>query len=305
MTQIGLEPLDVPKPAKGDLELVSVTTIIGALDKGGLKYWAAEQAANAAIDQEAIWKAMLADNRESAVIWLRDAMNRIPRNRLSAADLGTVTHKACQEYALTSKRPDPEWIAGVVRSYGNATTDVQAETAVVGTLLDQFDRWLQRFTPTPCTAETPASLHRLRTCVATYRRHSSLSTHLCLFVTDYKTSRESWDRRGAPRAPYPDQVGLQLAAYRYAQFTIPVRAPRRYTNQWNRRYYLLSDEEQQQAVPVPDVDQALCIQVTPEHCEAYPIIADEEAHTAFLHVIEAFRWVDITSKSVMLDPLTR
>jgi hypothetical protein len=292
---------DVPAPAKGDLELFSVTTIIDVLDKSGLKYWSAELTAEAAIDSEQTWKAMLLERgRAEAVKWLRDAMNRIPRNKLSSSDLGTVTHKACQEYAITGVRPSQDRIEDLVRSHGNATTDVVSEAAVVGRMLDRFDEWLQDFTPKMIAAEVAVYS-------PTYGYAGQMDAVMDIdgvrFITDYKSSRESWDKRGDPRGPYPDSVGLQLAGYRYAEFAVPIR-PRRYTK-WYRRYYLLSADEIDKSVPVPEVDSALCIYLTPEHLEAYPERADEEAHRAFLFCIEMFRWVNITSKGIQGEPLTR
>ena len=52
-SDIGQEPIEVDKPDDDDLSLWSVTTIIGALDKPALLYWAAQQTADAAIDSHA------------------------------------------------------------------------------------------------------------------------------------------------------------------------------------------------------------------------------------------------------------
>jgi hypothetical protein len=78
--------------------------------------------------------------------------------------------------------------------------------------------------------------------------------------------------------------------------------PRRF-EKFRRRYYLLSAAERELAVPVPEVDTGLVIQLSPESCESYPIRCDGEVHTAFLYVLEAFRWMNETSKTVMSDAL--
>jgi hypothetical protein len=72
---------------------------------------------------------------------------------------------------------------------------------------------------------------------------------------------------------------------------------------FRRRYYLLSESERALAVPVPEVDGGLCIHITPEACEAYPIRCDEEAHRAFLYTLECFRWVNETARTAMGQPL--
>jgi hypothetical protein len=98
-------------------------------------------------------------------------------------------------------------------------------------------------------------------------------------------------------------VGLQLAAYRYAEYAATWR-PRRY-EYMRRRYYLLGMDERETAVPVPEVDSCLILHLTPEHCEAFPINADKTAHDAFLYALECFRWVNDTSKHVMGPPLEK
>src|SRR5262249_8182711 len=120
-------------------------------------------------------------------------------------------------------------------------------------------------------------------------------------IGDYKTSREALDSQGKPRTPYPEQVGLQLAAYRHAEFAAVWR-PRR-MEKFRRRYSLLSESERALAVPVPEVDGGLVIQITPESCEAYPMRCDAEVHRAFLYVTEAFRWAEQTSRTAMAPAL--
>ena len=148
-----VEDVAPPRDSSDDLQLYSVTTIIGVLHKQALLYWSAEQAAEAALDYEELWKAMLTtQGRAETVTWLRDAFNRLPKTRLSAANLGTATHKVCQQYGMSGVKPDQEFIAGMVRRYalkrdGTTTVDIPAEAEVVTQMLDQFDRWAQRFQP--------------------------------------------------------------------------------------------------------------------------------------------------------------
>ncbi|MPZ66204.1 MAG: hypothetical protein GEU83_12045 [Pseudonocardiaceae bacterium] len=296
---LGLEPLEVDKSADDDLTLWSVTTIIDVLAKQALLYWSAEMTADAAIDNLATWQAMLEDRgRAETVKWLRDARFRRPKTKLASAPLGTVTHKVCERYALTGERPDREFVADLVRHEGGDQVDVRGETDVVGHMLVQFDGWLQRFQP---------SYQATEVCVyhPTYGYAGQTDAFLEIdgvrFCADYKSSREPRDSRGKPKTPYPEQVALQLAAYRHAQHAAVWR-PRR-TEKFRRRYYLLGPAEREMAVPVPEVDTGLVIQITPESCEAYPVRCDEPVHHAFLYVLEAFRWVQQTSKTVLGDPL--
>jgi hypothetical protein len=296
---LGQDPVEVDRADEHDLTLWSVTTIIGCLDKPALLYWAAEMTADAAIDNLATWQAMLADRgRDEAVKWLRDARFRRPKTKLSSAGLGTAVHAVCEEYALSGVRPDPDRIAEAVRAEGDTSTDIKSEARLIAQMLDQFDGWLQRFTP---------SYQATEVCVyhPTYGYAGQSDGFLTIdgfrAIIDYKSSREALDSRGKPKTPYPEQVGLQLAAYRHAQYAAVWR-PRR-MEKFRRRYYLLGEAERAIAQPVPEVDGGLCIQITPESCEAYPVRCDEEVHRAFLYTLEAFRWVQQTSKTAMGHPL--
>lgn len=297
--ELGQGAVDVDKPDQDDITLWSVTTIIGALDKPALLYWAAEQTANAAIDNAATWQAMLEERgREETVKWLRDARFRRPKTQLSDANLGTVVHKVCETYALTGSKPDRDFVTQLIVDAGGDQVDIDGEVHTVGVMLNQFDGWLHRAQP---------SYQATEVCVycPQYGYAGQSDAFLTIdgvrFITDYKSSRKPRDSRGQLKTPYPESVGLQLAAYRNADYAAVWR-PRR-MEKFRRRYYLLGAAERELAVPVPEVDTGLVIQITPEHCEAHPIRCDEPVHEAFLFVLEAFRWLEETSKTVMNDPL--
>lgn len=273
--ELGQAPVDLKDADPDDLRLWSVTTVIGALDKPALVYWSAEQTALAAVAAvKSLPQRIEEDGETETVKWLTGARFRRPRGQRSATELGTAVHEACEEYALTGVRPD-----------------VDTEVAP---FLDQFDRWLDRFQP---------SYQATEVCVyhPTYGYAGTADAFLTIdgtrFLADYKTSRTTVDGKGNLRTPYPEQVGLQLAAYAGAELAAVWR-PRR-MEKFRRRYYLLSEAERAQAVPVPTVDAGLAIQITPESCEAYPINISEPVFEAFLHVQEAARWVNETSKKVM------
>lgn len=294
---LGQEPVENAAQEDDDQVFWSVTTVIGALDKPALLYWSAQMAAEAAIDNEAVWKAMVDDRgRDEAVKWLRDARFRAGKGRLSAADLGTVVHTLGEEWALSGTRPDKHRVADAIKQKAKSA-DVKVEGPVVWAMLDRFDEWLQRFQPSYDATE-----------VAVYSPTYGVAGTCDGFLTiegfraivDYKTSREPLDSRGQPKTPYPE-VALQLAAYRFSELAAVWR-PRR-TEKFRRRYYLLSAAERAASVPVPEVDGALCIHITPESCEAYPIRADRKVHQAFLYVLEAARWKFETEKTVIGLPL--
>ncbi len=285
---LGQPAIEDASPTQGDLELWSVTTIIGALDKPALLYWASEQTALAAVNNERTWRGMLEDDEPDcrhldsaecqAIKWLRDARFRRPKGMRSATELGELVHVACEQYALTGTKPK-----------------VDREVAP---FLDRFDEWLQRFGPSYQATE-----------VAVYHPDFGYAGTLDAFLTidgvryiaDYKTTRKHLDAQGKPTTPYPEQVGLQLAAYRWAKHAAVWR-PRR-MEKFRRRYYLLGPDEQGMAAPVPEVDTGLVIHITPQACEAFPIVCDESVFEAYLAVQDAARWLFQTSRDVMSDPL--
>jgi hypothetical protein len=298
--QLGQTPVELTSPQDDDLRLWSVTTIIDVLDKQGLMWWAAGRTADDAIDSEATWKAMLSDRgRLEAWKWLRMAHKRSPLNLLSATDLGGVAHSVCEQYALSGEKPDAAFISDLIYRKGGEFIDLDHETDTITQMLDQFDRWLQQFQP---------SYQATEVCVysPTYGYAGQCDAFLTIdgtrFIADYKSSREPFDGQGRPKTPYPESVGLQLAAYRGAEMAAVWR-PRRF-EQFRRRYYALSPQEQELAVPVPEVDTGLVIMLTTQACDAYPIKCDDEVHTAFLYCLEMARWVNETSKTVMGEPLT-
>lgn len=299
LEQLGQSPELTKTEDPTDLRLWSVTTIIGALDKPALLYWAAEQTALAAVNiASTLPDRIVQDGEAETVKWLRDARFRRPKGFLSAASLGTVAHQCCEEYALTGVRPDAGRISEIIRIEGGAKFDgIDNELPFVQKMLDQFDGWLQRAQPSYQATEVVVYS-------PTYGYAGTTDAFLTIdgvrAIVDYKTSRDGFDKDGRPKGPYPE-AALQLAAYRYAEFAAVWRP--RQIEKFRRRYYLLSDAEREKAVPVPEVDGGLVIHLTPDHCEAFPVRCDERVHEAFLYVQEASRWVNTTSKDVIGMPL--
>lgn len=272
------QPVVTAEPAPDDLRCWSVTTILGCIDKPALMYWAAEETAKAALAQMPTWQGIRRDNGdEEAIKFLTAARFRAPRGQRSAKDLGTAVHEACEEYALSGARPD-----------------VDAE---VSPFLDQFDKWLDRFQPEYVAAEVTVFS-------PTYGYAGTADAFLNIggtrLIVDYKTSRKSFDKAGKPTSPFPEAC-LQLAAYRFAE-AAAVWAPRKFES-FRRRYYLLSQTEQNMALPVPEVDGGAVIHITPEHCEIYPVRCDTEVHRAFLYVQEVARWHFLESRGAIGDPM--
>lgn len=294
------ETIDVPQAGENDTKFFSVTTILKALHNPALEYWAIKRCAQDALDRQATWSAMLAEEGAAGTItWLCKARFRSPKLELGSDQLGSVVHKACEYYALNKQKPDKEWVADHIRALGSASIEVDSELAVVGRMLNQFDAWLQRFQPVYVAAEMPVYSER-------FGYAGSLDAILNIgglnLITDYKTRREPLTARGEAQTPYPETC-LQLAAYRHADLGLVSRA-RRYETPQKRRYYLMSPEEKRTvSVPMEQVDGGLCIILTPQSCEAYPMNVSQEVFEFFLYTFEAWRWLEDVSKRVVGDVL--
>lgn len=274
-----LEPIDGAKPADDDTRLWGVTTILKSIGSNeGLIHWAAQETAKAAIKSARTVGTMVEEQGEDeAIKWLADSRYRTTKGARSAAELGTAVHGACEDYALTGTRPD---VDDEVRPF-----------------LDQFDSWAQRFQPVYHAAEMTV-YHPDLGYAGTL--DAILEVDGFVALTDYKTSRKSVDARGKVTSPYPD-VGLQLVAYKNAQGAAAWR-PRRF-EKWRRRYYLLGPAEREAMVPVPQVDGALCIHITPDHCDAYPVRVDDEVWLTFQYALEIAHWDNEVARTVIGDPL--
>src|SRR5436189_4015461 len=98
-------------------------------------------------------------------------------------------------------------------------------------------------------------------------------------IFDIKTSSEDYTAGGKLKAPYPE-VGLQLAAYRFATLAAVWRA--RQMEQFKRRYYLLSETERALGVPVPNVDGGVALLLTPTRFALHPVKCDEQVYETCL-----------------------
>lgn len=297
---LGQPAIEVGRADDGDMELWSVTSIIDVLNKPALQGWAAKRTAQAAIaNLHLLPERVEAEGTGEVVKWLSGARFRPQSDRLTDTALGSICHEACERYALTGTRPDLEELAGMVDAAApDGFTGQAAEAAVLATMLDRFDEWLSRFSPSYTATEVV--VYNL-----TYGYAGQADAFLHLFgghyLIDYKSSREGRDGQGKPKTPYPEWA-LQLAAYRHAE-QAAVWRPRR-TEKYRRRVYLLSEAERDRAVPVPTTDGGLILQINPESCEAFPLRSDARVFEAFLYAQECARWTHDLARYVVGVPLS-
>lgn len=278
-TFVGEEPV-VVKAEPEDERFHSVTTIIGAMDKPALVPWAAIKTAEAAVDKHDVWWSRYEhEGRASAVEYLKGARFRTGGKR-SATELGKAVHSACEHKAIHG-----QW-----RQEDLADLELRP-------FLVQFDRFLDEFQPTYHAAEVTVfspTWGYAGTCDGIMEIDSTP------LIFDYKTSLEDLDGRGELKTPYPE-VGLQLAAYRYADLAAVWRA--RQVEQFKRRYYLLSAAEQALGQPVPEVDGGIAIFLTPTRYAVHPVKCDEEIFELFLHLVDVARFAFDVSKRVIGAPM--
>lgn len=270
-----------------DDRLWSVTTILKSFgDSEGLIQWTAATTAQAAVTKLRTLNAMASEDPDGAVKWLKEQRFATAKGTRSATKLGTAAHAAFEFLVVEGHRPP----------MGTPLVEGVMDAEVVP-YLDSFERWLDSFQPEYLAAEL--------TLYNAGRGYAGTADGFAVVdgipvIVDYKTSRDSFDGRGNRKRPWTD-VALQLAAYAACPTAAVWRA--RKFEQWSRRYYLLNADERELAVPAPVVEGGLCVHVTPEHCDVYPVEIGDDVFEAFLFAMEAARWSLETSRTVLGEPL--
>lgn len=254
------------------LKLWSVTTLIklGLGTSEAIINWAVKTTAAAAIDQRRVVAAMLeAGDRDGAIEHLANVrFRKSGRARLRGTDL----HTAAEAIALGVPPPIPE---------GGEP------------YIEHYVKWLERFEPRFLMSEAPVYN-------VTQHYAGTLDGIMELagvpVVFDIKTTEHPPGGDKA-RPPFPE-VALQLAAYARAE-VVGVLSEQRYAS--GRRYYLYDATAHHE--PMPQVQGALCIVLSPYDCNAVPVRIDDDVWRAFLHVRECARWQVDTSRNLFGPPL--
>ena len=254
------------------LRLWSVTTLIklGLGTSEPLVNWVARSTAEAAIDQRRVIDEMLrADDRAGAIEHLVKARYR---KSGKAAVRGTDFHRVAEQFALGAEPEIPEHVAPYAAQYRD---------------------WLERFQPRFLMSEAPVYN-------VTEHYAGTLDGIIELggrrLLVDLKTTEHPPDGERS-RPPYPE-AALQLVGYSRAEL-VGVLSEQRYSG--GRRYYLYDPDAEHE--PMPEVDGALCIVVSPFDCLAVPVRVDDEVWKAFRHVRECARWQIETSRGLFGPPL--
>jgi hypothetical protein len=233
--------------------------------------WNVRTTAEAAYDRFNVLREFVEDgDREGAVKFLKDA--RWTKTGAAAAR-GTDVHKAAEAYALGTV---PE-VAPEIEPY-----------------LAQYRRFLTDFAPEFLMAEAP--VYNLTAGYAgTLDAIAKIDGKVV--VCDMKTTAHGPDS-GKSRPPFPE-VALQLTLYRHAEL-VGILADRREISY--RRYYVF-DPELMHSEPMPEVEGAVCIVISPEDYLVVPVDTSERIWRACKHMIEVARFQVETSKGVFGPPI--
>lgn len=240
----------------------SVTTIIGGgVPKPALLPWGIKSVAEGAVTKRDTLRAMLNDCKtpeacadghfceacDQTVRWLK-SVPYTKRDR--AADLGTLIHAWIEAHRLG--KPMPVCPPDVIP------------------YLRAFERFLADFNPVYEATEASVYNRTQRyagTLDAIVTLQLPLAAAPARFILDAKSGK----------GVYPE-VGLQLAAYRYAEFIG------------------LPDGGE---APMPAVDGALALHLAPLRYRLIEVRADEDVFRSFLFAREVFRWQEETAKTVL------
>lgn len=266
----------------------SVTTILGALPKDALKFWAAKVVAEFAFDRKSTWLTM---TRSEAVQWLKQEPLRFTSGR---ADFGTAIHKATESIVLQVPVRRGEFSDEEARAIGYFFDFVETlKPRYLLTEASVYNRSQKYAGTLDAVVDVPYGLllelaHGNPLLVPWEPRDDRDVVTLLL---DTKTGGDVAEGKGV----YPE-VALQLAAYARAEFVGTVSG---------------------QEVPLPLIDGGAVLHVNASGWRLVPVRIghdprielpagverDEAVFRSFLFVREVFRFREVLSKEVLGTPL--
>lgn len=250
----------------------SVTTILKALPKDALKFWAAGKVAEFAFDQSHVWLSM---DRGRAVDWLKREPLRFTGDR---ADFGTSVHATAEALALGRPLPrafetmaERQACANLIRWARTFGVEWEATEASVYNRAQRYAGTLDTIALIPLT--TLGNYEHLHPWKPSTGATTKDGTPAIRLLIDYKTGGDVTEGKGI----YPE-VGLQLNAYAGAEF---IGGP--------------NGAE----VPLPPIDGCAVLQLGPAGYRFVPIRYSPDLFNAFLYVREVYRFIEQTSRDVI------
>jgi len=220
-------------PDDKTLKYPGVTSVLGMLPKDFLRYWAAKMVAQEAVEDVGTLVSMVLRDPAAAQDHLKKAPDRFTRK---AADTGTAAHDYFERMARgeTLGRVHPD-VEPFVRHFGEFLDVVKPDMHMMEeTVWSDTHQYAGSFDGFGTIDGVPLWL-------------------------DWKTTRSG----------VHEEVGLQLAAYRYADRIIRADGD---------------------SVPMPEAQGGAVLHVRPEGWKLVPVKADEQSFELFLHLREMFRY---------------
>lgn len=223
-----------------------VTSVLGMLPKGFLKYWASKVVAESAVEHLGEIVSIAMRDPQGAIDFLKRAPDR---NTGKAANMGTEVHDLYERLAK-----------------GEPAGRLHPELKVYA---DHFDAFVKEFKPEFIFLEE----------TVWSEKHLYAGSFDVLATIDGETVFGDWK---TTRSGVHEEVALQLAAYRHADYIVRPDGSR---------------------VPMPKADGGFVLHARPEGWSLVPAKCDEEVFRTFLHLREVFRWENEGKKAVLGTPL--
>jgi hypothetical protein len=224
-------------PDNGSVKVPGVTSVLGMLPKEFLRYWAAKEVATTAVSDPGTLVSLAFRDPEAAIDYLKKAPDR---NTRKAADTGTAAHdlfeKLARDEPIGRVHPDLEPFVRHFREYLDV---VQPEYNFLEETV-----WSDSRGPGLAYA-------------GSFDAHATIQ------------GENVWMDNKTTRSGIHEEVGVQLAAYRFADHII---------------------REDGSRVPMPKADGGAVLHVRPEGWKLVPVRADEGLFEVFLHLREVFNY---------------
>ena len=233
-------------PTDATVKVPGVTSVVGMLPKDFLRYWAAKEVAQTAVDELGTLVSMVLRDPSAAVDHLKKAPDR---NTRKAADIGTAAHDLFERMAKGE-------------TLGRVHPDLEP-------FVRHFDEYL-----TVCKPE----YHFMEETVWS-DQHAYAGSFDAFATID---GERVWLDNKTTRSGIHEEVGIQLAAYRFADAIIRTDGNR---------------------VPMPKADGGAVLHVRPEGWKLVPVRCDEGLFEVFLHLREVFRYEKEIKSTVVGYPV--
>ncbi|WIC90178.1 Cas4 exonuclease [Arthrobacter phage VroomVroom] len=233
-------------PDDGAIKVPGVTSVVGMLPKDFLRYWAAKEVATTAVEEIGTIVQMVLRDPSAAIDHLKKAPDR---NTRKAADTGTAAHDIFERMAKGEK-------------IGRVHPDLEP-------FVRHFDEFL--------TVAKPEYGYLEETVWSDKHQYAgSFDAYATI------QGERLWLDNKTTRSGIHAEVGIQLAAYRFADHII---------------------REDGGRVPLPEADGAAVVHVRPEGWQVVPVRADEKMFEIFLHLREIFDYEREVKSTIIGKPV--